>query len=177
MFEKGDNILEDENTSLLRSREELSRYPLECSITLEGDMTWLGLEYFFCIGMSAIGEVCLAINIDNFAYNVGYSTSFVRDAMNIGLALSAIFGSVVCPWLHGKFESKTILMASFFIFSAVFFYVSICESIAVLLILFVICGLIIGIADTTAQIMTRKVHQHRAGPWLGANAVAYVSSY
>lgn len=46
-------------------------------------------------------------------------------------------------------------------------------SIVALHVIFLFLGLGTAITDTGCQIMTRKIHGKAAGPWLGANTVAF----
>lgn len=57
--------------------------------------------------------------------------------------------------------------------TAVLMYMPFITSVMILHVAFFALGLCTAITDTGCQIMTRKLHGAKAGPWLGANTVVF----
>lgn len=74
----------EERTLLLRADDiKPLSYPFECNISDNGEINWLGTGYFFSIGACSVIEVAFAINSETFGVDVGYSSAYVADMMNI----------------------------------------------------------------------------------------------
>lgn len=90
-------------------------------------------------------------------------------ARGIGAVLGAIVSSKLYIWMRGN----TVMTAVLLFLTFILVYMPFVVSVYVLHGTFFLMGLCTAIIDTGCQIMTRKLHGSHAGPWLGANTVAF----
>lgn len=90
-------------------------------------------------------------------------------ARGIGAVLGAVVSSKLYLWMRGNNVMSVILL----LLTAVLLYMPYITSVYILHGAFFVLGLCTAITDTGCQIMTRKLHGAKAGPWLGANTVVF----
>lgn len=90
-------------------------------------------------------------------------------ARGIGAVLGAVVSSKLYLWMRGN----NVMSITLLVLTAVLLYMPKITTVATLLAAFFVLGLCTAITDTGCQIMTRKLHGTKAGPWLGANTVAF----
>lgn len=90
-------------------------------------------------------------------------------ARGVGAVLGAVVSSKLYLWMRGN----TVMSAVLLLLTAVLLYMPEIESVYALHGSFFVLGLCTAITDTGCQIMTRKLHGAKAGPWLGANTVVF----
>lgn len=83
--------------------------------------------------------------------------------------LGAIVSSKLYKWIRGNTVMSLVLL----LLTAVLMYMPFISSVMILHVAFFALGLCTAITDTGCQIMTRKLHGAKAGPWLGANTVVF----
>lgn len=84
-----------------------------------------------------------------------------------------MLGAVVSSKLYRSVMGNTAMFWTLLSIMATLFYMAFITSVGVLHVAFFACGLLAATTETGCQIMTRKVHGANAGPWLGANTVAF----
>lgn len=80
-----------------------------------------------------------------------------------------MISSKLYVWLRGNTVLSTVLL----FLTAILLYMPFITTVVSLHISFFLLGLSTAITDTGCQIMTRKLHGSKAGPWLGANTVVF----
>lgn len=90
-------------------------------------------------------------------------------ARGVGAVLGAVVSSKLYLWIRGN----TVMSATLLLLTAVLMYMPFITSVISLHSAFFVLGLCTAITDTGCQIMTRKLHGSKAGPWLGANTVVF----
>lgn len=90
-------------------------------------------------------------------------------ARGIGAVLGAVVSSKLYLWVRGNTVMSLVLL----FLTSVLIYMPFITWTTTLHLAFFVLGLCTAITDTGCQIMTRKLHGAKAGPWLGANTVAF----
>jgi len=124
--------------------------------------------------MGVCGTVLVALGstLEELAENVGYDATAVGTvfiARGAGAVLGAILSAKFYRWIQGNYVMTLSLSSISFLLCTLPFN----KSYNWLHIYFFFLGLGTSITDTGCQIMTRKLHGKKAGPWLGANTVAF----
>ena len=102
-----------------------------------------------------------------------YSTIVAIGSVFIARGVGAICGAVLSAKLYKWFYGNTVMIIALCILSFLLFLLPFVPSVFLLHVQFTFLGLGTAIVDTGCQIMTRKIHGKEAGPWLGANTVAF----
>ncbi|CAM9842420.1 unnamed protein product [Scytosiphon promiscuus] len=132
----------------------------------------LGTAYMFAMGVCGIVLVALGSTLDDLADNCGTTATDVGSvfiARGIGAVLGAMVSSKLYLWMRGN----NVMFAVLFNLTGVLLYMPFITSVISLHASFFVLGLCTAITDTGCQIMTRKLHGSKAGPWLGANTVVF----
>jgi len=133
---------------------------------------YLGAVYMAAMGVSglvlaAIGQVLskLAQNLGMVAIDIG-SVFLVRG-------LGAIIGAMLSAKLYVWFKVNIVIGVGLVLVAWIFLLIPYNKSYFMLHMYFMLLGVVTAVMDTGCQIMTRKIHGKAAGPWLGANTVAF----
>lgn len=159
-------VKEDEADSLLPAA------PAPPPAIEESSKLVLGLGYMFAMGVCGVVLVAIGSTLDDLAGKCGYSSTEVGTvfiARGIGAVVGAISSAKLYKWLQGNH----VMGVSLGIITVLICALPFNTSYIGLHLYFLALGLGTAITDTGCQIMTRKVHGKGAGPWLGANTVAF----
>ena len=104
-----------------------------------------------------------------FATALNEQVGSVFIARGVGAVLGAVVSSKLYLWYRGNNVMSVILL----LLTGVLLYMPEITSVYTLHGAFFVLGLCTAITDTGCQIMTRKLHGSKAGPWLGANTVVF----
>lgn len=132
----------------------------------------LGVVYMGAMAMCSVVLCALGATLDDLAANCGLdalSLSSVYIARGAGAVCGAMASSPVYRFVHGNHA----LAATLAFLAVVLLALPPTTSPALLHVLFALLGLATSTIDTGVQIMTRKAHGAGAGPWLGANTLAF----
>ena len=147
-------------------------YDLQAVHIPEVEKFRLGISYCFAMGMCGLVLVAITSTLDDLADKTKHSfldSGSVFIARGLGATSGAIASSKLYLWYPGN----EVLAASLFMVVVMLIALPSCRSFPLLHFYYFICGLGTAITDTGCQIMTRKVQGNNAGPWLGANTVAF----
>ncbi len=133
---------------------------------------YMSLSYMAAMGVCgmvlvAIGQTlsALAENMDMIATSLG--------SVFLGRGAGAILGAVMSAKLYVWFRGNFVMAFGLAMVSMIFLLMPFNKSYIMLHLYFFFLGLATSVTDTGCQIMTRKLHGKKAGPWLGANTVAF----
>ena len=132
----------------------------------------LGICYMLCMCICGMVLVVLGSTLEDLAELCG-TTSTEVGTVFIARGIGAIFGAIVSSKLYECFPGNQVLIGALLSVAVVLVYLPTNTSIVNLHVCFGLLGLGTAITDTGSQIMTTKVHGEVAGPWLGANTVAF----
>lgn len=90
-------------------------------------------------------------------------------ARGVGAVIGAVVSSKLYLWMRGNNVMSIVLL----LLTGILMYMPFITSVITLHAAFFVMGLCTAITDTGCQIMTRKLHGSKAGPWLGANTVVF----
>lgn len=132
----------------------------------------MGSCYMLAMGMCGVVLVALGSTLEDLAENCGKVSTDVGSvfiARGIGAVAGAIFSSRLYRWFGGNSVITWALLG----LAGLLLSLPFITNVILLHLNFLCLGLSTAITDTGCQIMTRRVHGRRAGPWLGANTVAF----
>lgn len=87
----------------------------------------------------------------------------------IGAGIGAILSSKLYIWISGR----VIASIALFLLAGGLLCIPLNTSIGSLHVNFFVIGLLTSVINSGSQIMTRRLHGAAAGPWLGANTIAF----
>lgn len=132
----------------------------------------MGVAYMLAMGVCGIVLVALGSTLSDLAAQCGTTATAVGTVFitrGIGAILGALFSAKLYLWFQGNF----VLTCSMSLIAILLLVLPFNTSVEMLHILFLFLGVGTAVTDTGCQIMTRKIHGKTAGPWLGANTVAF----
>ena len=132
----------------------------------------MGVAYMLAMGVCGIVLVALGSTLSDLAAKCGTTATDIGTVFitrGIGAILGALFSSKLYLWFQGNY----VLAGSLSFIALLLLCLPFNKSVELLHILFLFLGMGTAITDTGCQIMTRKLHGKTAGPWLGANTVAF----
>lgn len=132
----------------------------------------LGVGYMLAMGVCGTVLVALGSTLDDLAENCGTTSTDVGTVF-VARGVGAIVGAIVSSKLYLWFQGNTVMTFTLLWLVVQMLVLPYNTSVAMLHVLFFCLGLGTAITDTGCQIMTRKIHGKAAGPWLGANTVAF----
>jgi len=134
--------------------------------------TLLALSYLSGMGICGVVLAALGSSLQDLAANCK------TDAIQIGSVFvargaGAIMGTISSAGLYRKFNGKVVMGTGLIFFAVALAFGPKITSVKTLHLLFFAFGICTAVVDTGCQILTRKLHGREAGPWLGANTVAF----
>ncbi len=152
---------------------KLSKYSEEINNENISRERWImGTGYMFAMGVCGLVLVALGSTLDDLANNIGMSSTSLGSVF-IARGIGAILGAISSAKLYRSFPGNIVMTISLAFITAILCILPFNKSYELLHIYFLLLGLNTAITDTGCQIMTRKLHGKAAGPWLGANTVAF----
>ena len=127
------------------------------------------------MAMGVCGVVLTAIGsiLDTVAKHCGTESTKVGTVF-IARGVGAIAGAVLSAKLYSPpRKGNNVLCVTIILLIGLMMYLPFVTNIVVLHVVFTGLGFSTAVTDTGCQIMTRKTHGNRAGPWLGANTVVF----
>lgn len=140
--------------------------------TISTDKWIMGVGYMLAMGVCGTVLVALGSTLESLAEKVGYLSTEVGTVF-IARGLGAVFGAIFSAKLYLWFQGNHVLSVSLCGITLLLLSLPFNTSYVLLHVYFFFLGLGTAITDTGCQIMTRKLHGKGAGPWLGANTVAF----
>ena len=132
----------------------------------------LGIAYMFAMGVCGIVLVAIGSTLEDLAEALD-TTSVSLGSVFIARGLGAICGAIFSSKLYFWFYGNSVMVVALGVLAFLLFTLPFVPSIWLLHVHFLCLGLGTAVVDTGCQIMTRKIHGKEAGPWLGANTVAF----
>lgn len=126
------------------------------------------------LAMGVCGTVLVALgsSLDDLADNVGMVATDIGTVF-IARGLGAVLGAIASAKIYRWFQGNYIMAVSLIFITLLLLFLPFNRSYYMLHVYFLLLGIGTAVTDTGCQIMTRKLHGKKAGPWLGANTVAF----
>ena len=136
--------------------------------------TLIPISIAYLLAMSVCGTIIVATAADlsELAANCGTISTEVATVF-VARGVGAITGAVSSAKLYKWYNGNWVMVILLAFISVTVFALPFNTTVWGLHVLFFLFGLTTAIVDTGCQIMTRSVHGKAAGPWLGANTVAF----
>ena len=132
----------------------------------------LGVAYLLSMGVCGLVFVAISSNLNSFAERC--NTTFLKlGSVFLSRGIGSILGSAASAKLYSVFPGNETIAASSFVVVVMLICMPSCRSLAFLHVYFFFCGMGTSLTDAGCQIMTRKIQGKKAGPWLGANTIAF----
>jgi predicted MFS family arabinose efflux permease len=132
----------------------------------------ISIAYMLAMGVCGTVLVALGSTLSELAENCDTSATAVGTVF-IARGVGAVLGAVLSSKFYLWFQGNHVMGASLTGITFLLIFLPFNKSVVGLHIYFFFLGLGTATTDTGCQIMTRKVHGKTAGPWLGANTVAF----
>lgn len=87
--------------------------------------------------------------------------------------IGAAFGNILCSKLFRVVRGKPAVSVTLFLLAACLICIPLSDDVGTLHLNFFALGFLTAIVDSGCQLMTLRLHGSAAGPWLGANTVAF----
>jgi Major Facilitator Superfamily len=128
----------------------------------------------YVMAMGCLGTVLVAIGstFEDLADQVHETTTDLSTVFIIR-GIGSIFGTASCSKMFYLFPGNYVLSMSMAIIMIALVVIPFSTSTIQLHICFFLLGLGCSVTDTGCQLMTRKLYEKDAGPWLGINATVF----
>ena len=128
----------------------------------------------YVMAMGCLGTVLVAIGstFEDLAYQVHQKTTDLSTVF-ILRGIGSIFGTALCGKMFSLLPGNYVLSMSIAIIMLTLIVIPFSVSSVQLHICFLLLGLGCSVTDTGCQLMTRKLYEKDAGPWLGMNATVF----
>ena len=130
------------------------------------------VAYVLAMGVCGLVLVALGSTLEFLAGEVNTHATAIGSVF-LARGAGSITGAVVSAKLFRWYSGNAVLTASLVLLMVLLAVLPYNESIALLHAYFFLLGLGTAVTDTGCQLMTRKLHGARAGPWLGLNATVF----
>jgi predicted MFS family arabinose efflux permease len=133
------------------------------------------LSSAYCLAMGVCGLVLVSIGLtlSDLSTRIGLDSAEQLGTVFISRGIGAVVGSLVSARLYHEFSGNLVLATSLGGLALTTLVMPHNRSFLGIQFLFLCLGLGTSITDTGCQILTRKLHGEKAGPWLGLNTVAF----
>jgi len=132
----------------------------------------MGVVYMLAMGVCGTVLVAIGSNLEDFAEACD-TTSTDIGTVFVARGVGAIFGAIMSAKLYLWYQGNYVMTFSLASIAILLLSLPFNSSVIMLHIIFFFLGIGTAVTDTGCQIMTRKIHGKFAGPWLGANTVAF----
>lgn len=132
----------------------------------------LAISYMASMGICGLVLVSLGQKLMYLATHVGLTPQEIGTVFVLR-GIGAVVGSLLSAALYHEYSGNRIITLALMIIFLVLLLLPHNTSYLYLHVYFFLLGFCTAITDTGCQIMTRKLHGEFAGPWLGANTVAF----
>ena len=130
------------------------------------------VAYVLAMGVCGLVLVALGSTLEFLAGEVHTHATAIGSVF-LARGAGSITGAVVSAKLFWWYPGNSVLTASLGLLMALLAVLPYNTSITMLHAYFFLLGLGTAVTDTGCQLMTRKLHGPRAGPWLGLNATVF----
>ena len=130
------------------------------------------IAYMLSMGVCGVVLVALGSTLEDLANQIGFETTSIGTVF-IARGAGSILGAIVCSKLYRWFSGNIVMSVSLMGIIIILVLMPSTRTITELHIFFFSLGLGTAVVDTGCQLMTRKLHGEKAGPWLGANATVF----
>lgn len=130
------------------------------------------IGYLLAMGICGLVLVALGSLLNDLAENVGMSSIQIASVF-LCRGGGAVSGALISSRIYSKFNGNRIIIVAIFWITFFLIILPFVKRYWVLNVVFFCLGFGTALTDTGCQIMTRKLHGKKAGPWLGANTVSF----
>jgi MFS family permease len=137
----------------------------------------VGVSFALC--MAVAGNVLIGIGdlLTSFASDVGESSvSFKLEWLFLVRGIGQLIATPIAAELFNVLNGNTLLLYCLGVITFLWLVSSFITTTSVLYLWFFASGLITATLDTGTQILTRRIYDEKAGPWLTANTLMFASA-
>lgn len=163
--------LQEAEVGIPEKVQEKSLLPHDEPVEIEGKYT-LGVAYMLAMGVCGTVLVAIGSNLSDLAENCGTESTSIGTVF-VARGAGALLGAVASAKFYLWYQGNHVMAVALGFITLLLWSLPFNTSVVALHFIFFFLGLATAITDTGCQIMTRKIHGKLAGPWLGANTVAF----
>ena len=130
------------------------------------------IAYVLAMGVCGLVLVALGSTLEFLAQHVGLRATDIGSVF-LARGVGSISGAIICAKLYRWCPGNFVMAASLFALMVLLAILPSCRYVIFLHISFLLLGAGTAVTDTGCQLMTRKLHERKAGPWLGLNATMF----
>ena len=155
-------------------RHEMALSPPRIRLQQRSTMRkWLKIvSYVMAMGVCGLVLVALGSTLQFLATQVGRTATDIGSVF-LARGAGSVSGAIVCAKLYKWFPGNFVMTASLALLMLLLAILPYNKYEVLLHFYFFCLGFGTAITDTGCQLMTRKLHGRRAGPWLGLNATIF----
>jgi predicted MFS family arabinose efflux permease len=132
-------------------------------------------RYMFAMGVCGFIIVALGTTLSGIAANVGYSAYDIGTVF-VARGVGCISGTMASSVLYGQYHGKHMLCVTSVMTVLILYWMPYCTDYYLLHGAYFALGMITSVTETGSQLMMIKFHGPEAGPWCGANSMAFCIS-
>ena len=133
----------------------------------------LSVTYILTIGVSGLVLCALGSNLSAIAARVVMKDTVLGGQAFMFRGFGAISGAISSAWLYKSFPGDIVLIFGLVGISALLTIIPFSRAAMQVYFYFFCLGICSAVNDTGCNIMMRKLHGKKAGPWLGANGISF----
>ena len=129
----------------------------------------------FAMGVCGFIIVALGTTLSEIAANVGYSAYDIGTVF-MARGMGCITGTMASSVLYAHYNGKHMLSVTSTVTVVILLWMPYCADYYLLHMAYFARGMITSVTETGSQLMMIKFHGPEAGPWCGANSMAFCIS-
>lgn len=143
-------------------------------ITFKNLKTLISISFMLTIGVSGLVLCAIGSNLKSVSNNIGgIDVAILGGNAFMCRGIGSLIGTISCATIFERIKGENVLIAGLLLISSIIFLIPYSTSSTQLYIYFALLGICSAINDTGVNILTRQLHGKEAGPWLGANGIAF----
>jgi predicted MFS family arabinose efflux permease len=136
---------------------------------------FLSLGILSCYVICGLVLAALGASVEDIAHDVGYAATDIA-AIYVSRGFGSIIGSFLSGPLFSNFNAVKSLTIVYIFTIATIVFLPFISSLFLLHVAYFSFGAITSVIGSGSMVLIRKVHQDKAGPWIGAIGVALSGS-
>lgn len=143
---------------------------------LEHHLLLISLAYLSTIGVSGLVLSAIGTNLEDIATRIGVHATDLGGQAFMVKGIGSILAAPVTVPLYENVNGDVLLFCGLLSIAIIILLLPFTQSSTQLYLYFFLLGFFAAMNDTGCNILARKKHGKKAGPWLAANGIAFGSS-
>ena len=144
--------------------------------SLEHQLLLISIAYLSTIGVSGLVLSAVGTNLEDIAIRIGAHATDLGGQAFMVKGIGSILAAPATVPLYENIHGDVLLFTGLICIAVVLLLLPFTQSSTQLYLYFFLLGFFAAMNDTGCNILARKKHGKKAGPWLAANGIAFGSS-